>query len=101
MSSRWAKIIFVGWCLYRLVLEVSFNAFFLATPINSQLALDVQRVVNAIYWINFYPVYVAISFLNTEYIIHWLVIYPVSSAVHRVNNGRLVCIPSELRKILL
>ena len=43
----------------------------------------VQKVNNAIHWINRYPVDNAIGFPST---IRWIVIYPVDSGIQALNN---------------
>ena len=50
---------------------------------NQGLAPVVQKLVNAIQWINIYPVDSAIGFPNT---FRWIVIYPMDSAIQRLNN---------------
>ena len=61
---------------------------FYGTGANKQLsqAQVVQKLYNAIHWINHYPVDSAIGFPN---IFHWRVIFPVDSAIQRLNNWGL------------
>ena len=48
----------------------------------------VQKVDNAIRWINLYPLDSAISFSNIYPLdSHWIVIYPLDSAIQRLNNS--------------
>ena len=51
------------------------------------LAPVVQRLDNAIHWINHYPVD---KVNKTNYAIHWIVIYPVDSVIHLLNNQGLM-----------
>ena len=45
----------------------------------------VQKVDNAIHWINHYPFDIAIGFAITS-LIQWIAIYPVDSTIHHLNN---------------
>ena len=55
--------------------------YLLYTP-NSNLTQVVQKVDNALRWINLYSVHTAIFIL-------WMVIYPVDSAILQFNNRTL------------
>ena len=58
--------------------EVFFSVFLL--PFAKQAPV-VQKVDNAIHWINHYPLDIAIAFAIT---------YPVDSAIHRLSNWGLI-----------
>ena len=51
------------------------------------LAPVVQRLDNAIHWINHYPVDSVVCFVNTY--IRWIAIYPVDSVIQPLNNRGL------------
>ena len=55
------------------------------------LAPVVQRLDNAIHWINRYP---ADKCWQNKHAIHWIVIYPVDSVIHFSNNWglKIICV---------
>ena len=62
----------------------------------NHLAPFVQKVDNAIHWINLYPLDSRIGFLI---LIQWKVIYPMDSTIHLLNN-RGLCNSGSILEII-
>ena len=57
--------------------------FTLIVPLSAQGPV-VQRMDNAIHWINLTIQWISVD--TTDYAIRWIVIYPVDSVIHPLNN---------------